>query len=70
MPEEISVEALTYLSAQDLSQKQLAGCVLSKQTDHQQLSLRFFILHEFGKLAVKVFDLIGDIISSVSTTTW
>ena len=34
---EIPVEGLTSWSVQDLSQKQLARCVLTKQTDHQQL---------------------------------
>ena len=51
MPEKISVKALACWPAQDLSQKQLAGCVLTRQTDHQQLSSRFFILHAFGTLA-------------------
>ena len=71
MPDKIPVEALASRSAQDLSQKQLAGCILTKQTDHEHLSSRFFILHVFGKLTQsRCLDLIGDIISSVSTTTW
>ena len=51
MSEENRDEGPASLSVQDLSQKQLAGCVLTKQTDHQQLSSGCFILHVFRKLA-------------------
>ena len=50
MPEEIPVEGPASRSVKELLQKQLAGCVLPKQTYHQQLSSRCFILHAFGKL--------------------
>ena len=66
MPEEIPVEGLASCSVQELSQKQCAGCLLTKQTDHQ--TLYSTSIWEAG--TVEVFDLIGNIISRVSTTTW
>ena len=68
MPEEIPVEGLASWLVQELSQKQLAGCVLTKQTYHQQLSSRCFILHAFWEAGtVEAFDLVCNIILSFST---